>query len=193
MPREIITTLRTDAGSDFKAIMYFEEGALTSSIRAAVAGFWGDVSAALTDSTVWDVDHESRLLDNETGALISLDVDATNYTGTGDNNLDPVPDASQGLIRWATGVVVNGRFLQGRTFIPGIASSFCLNGNLSSSTQAALATAATTFIAAAPTFGVWHRPKRDPITHVIVRTGAFWPASVGSAWNELAVLRRRRR
>lgn len=185
MPREITTTLQTDAGSNFKAVMYFQEGADTADIREAVGGFWDDVSAALASSTLWTVDHESRLLDNETGGLISLDVDSAIYQGAGDNNLDPVPDASQGLIRWATGVVVNGRFLQGRTFIPGIPGDFCSNGNLAPTTVASLAASATTFIAAAPTFGIWHRPTSGS-------GGAFWPATVGTCWSELAVLRRRR-
>jgi hypothetical protein len=71
--------------------------------------------------------------------------------------------------------------------------AFTLNGNLSVSTQGAIATAANAFIAASPEFGVWHRPRYEGEDHVLVSPGAFWPASVASVWNELAVLRRRRR
>jgi len=98
---------------------------------------------------------------------------------------EAVPDASQGLMRWSTGTIIDGRFVQGRTFIPGVSTSRVSQANLNAATQSAWNAAAVTLIAANVGLSVWHRPVGGAGGFSAVVDG-------GTAWSEFAVLRRRR-
>lgn len=185
VPREIIVDWQTDAGSGFRSVLYFQEGTAAADAREQVYNFLVDMSGGLTNSVLWEVEHDSRLLDNATGTLIGMDTDSPNYNGSGADAGQQVADASQVLVRWATGQVINGRFLKGRTFFPGAPITLLNNGNLSPTALGSFGGWVNDFLAAAPTFGVWHRP-------VSGSGGAFWPVTSGTVWSELAVLRRRR-
>jgi hypothetical protein len=88
-------------------------------------------------------------------------------------------------MRWDTSIIINHRFLRGRTYIPGMSTGGMVNGNVSSSIVSAWTTAGQAMITAGKGFGVWHRP-------VLGVGGEFHQATVATVWPELAVLRRRR-
>lgn len=185
MPREILVDWITPAGGGRVSVFMFTGGNPVADQRSALNDFLVEASTSLTDGVSWDIRLEGRNMDDATGALTSLWSEPTVYGGTGDQAGQPVPDAAQVLYRWGTGEIVNGRFLQGRTYVPGFYVTGLSAGNLSAGTVAGQGANAQALVDAAVGLGVWHRP-------VLGAGGVFHDAITGSVWSELAVLRRRR-
>nr|CRY96742.1 hypothetical protein [uncultured prokaryote] len=183
--REILTDIQTDSGGGKVSVMYFEDTPDVASQRALLNTFWQAVVSNCNQNATFTVRTEGRELDEATGTLTGAWNDSTPYVALGEVTGDPVPDASQALVRWSTGAVVGGRFLRGRTFIPMIASQAVVNGNLGSGAQDSIAGAAGNFASSAAGLQIWSRPKGGGIGTAFVVTGA-------SCWQEFAVLRRRR-
>lgn len=182
---QIISRWTTINGGGKVAVMYFLAAIPIEDQREALGAFWEDVCPNLDNSTSVVVDTDGVTIDDATGGLVDSWADPTPYTFSGGGTGEPVDDAAQILVRWKTATIVGGRFLQGRTFIPGSNVANLSNGNLIGSTQTALQTAVNTFIASAAGLAVWHRPKE-------AAPGSSDAVSTGSVWNEFAVLRRRR-
>lgn len=185
MPTEILTHWNTAAGSTFLSVMYMAAGNTLASQRAALSTFWNVVDGILDNSTTWQIDNEARVLDDATGVLTALRTDATNYGGTGGVTGEQVPDVAQVLFKWNTGIILGGRFLQGKTYVPGLSNGNMVNGNLSTGIAAAEAGYGNALIAAGVGMGVWHRPVGGT-------GGSFRDAATCSVNTELAVQRRRR-
>jgi len=185
MPPEILVDWTTPSGSDHRSVMMFGLVSTPAEQRDALSDFLNTIKSQLEDSTSFTIETAGRELDDATGALTGVWSEATSYTGVGVVSGQVVADATQGLMQWRTDHIVNGRFLQGRTFIPGLSASHLSNGNLSSTAITAWTGAGQALIDAAVQFGVWHRP-------VLGSGGVFWAADTAACWGELAVLRRRR-
>lgn len=185
MPREIITDLTTAAGGGRVSVMYFNEASPVADQREDIDTFFSSLAVSLSNTFSYEVRTTGRELDDATGGLTGAWVDSTPYTGVGANVGDVVPDASQLLIRWFTNVIVNGRFLQGRTFVPGLLGSSIDAGNVDPALVAGYTTIAQTMAGSLNGFGVWHRPT-------LGAGGSFHPINDGGCWSEVAVLRRRR-
>jgi len=185
MPREILVDWTTPSGSDHRSVMMFGLAAPVTEQRVALKAFLDTIKSQLEDSTSWTIETAGRELDDATGALTGVWSDGTAASGVGVVSGQVVADATQVLMQWRTDHIVNGRFLQGRTFIPGVSASHLSNGNLDSTTITAWQGAGAALIAAGKQFGVWHRP-------VLGAGGVFWAADTAAVWGELAVLRRRR-
>jgi len=185
MPREILVDWTTPSGSDHRSVTFWQTSAPVADQRATLKAFLDTIKSQLDNAVTWTIETSGRELDDTTGALTGVWSEATASTGVGVVNGEPVADATQALMRWTTDHIVGGRFLRGRTYIPGLSSSHLSNGNVSSTAISAWTTAGQTMIAAGDGFGVWHRP-------VLGAGGVFWAADDASLWSELAVLRRRR-
>lgn len=186
MVREITVNWNTNAGGGFVSVFHFIEATSVSTQRSALATMLGSMDAYLQSSVSWSVAQEGRERDTATGALTGAWSDAPLLLGTGAISTGaPVPDAAQVLIRWGTGNIVDGRFLQGRTFIPGLTNGQTSGGNVNGTVLTAWQTAINTYLAAAVQPAVWHRPKNGA-------GGALWAIESGTVWPEFAVLRRRR-
>ena len=184
--REILVDWTTISGSGKVSVFHFLSGIAVASQRTALNAFLTTVKASLDSSAVYTIRGDGRELDVVTGALTGSWSETSSKTGAGGGGGEPVNDAAQALIRWKCATIINGRFLQGRTFIPGVASSNEENGDLKASAATAFQGAANTFIASAAGVGVWHRP--------VLGSGGFLDAvSTATVWNEFAVLRRRRK
>lgn len=185
MPREIVTSWFIPSGEPAKTVMYFDDSISVASQRTALGAFWANVDGGLENSVSWDIDTTGRDVDSATGTLLGLWTDTTPVGGTGGVAGEVVPDASMVLIRWLTGIIIGGRFVNGRTFIPGLATANMVNGNLSTGIAALYTGYGNTLAAAGVGFSVWHRP--------VGGAGGF-SAPVDSALcnTEMAVLRRRR-
>jgi hypothetical protein len=183
MPREIIVDWVTPAGSGFASVMYFDLGTAAAANRSSLNSFLGSVDALLDSNTIWTIRTDGRELDNASGTLTASWTEGTVYTGAGATAGQCVPDTAQVLFRWGTGVVVGGRFLKGRTYIPGLSTANVTEGNVAAAAQTTFNTAATAFVTSG--FGVWHRP-------VAGAGGSFSDATTGSVWSEFASLRQRR-
>lgn len=183
--REILTEWRTDAGTDGRTVMYFDDSVAVATQRAALGTFWAAIDNLCAGTTLWTVATAGREINDVDGSLTGAWSESTPFTGAGGGAGDQSGDALQALVRWQTGVIVDGRFLQGRTFIPGLASTVIVDGNLSSAAQTIGNNAAATLAASAATLVIWHRPAG-------ATPGDTAPVTSGAMWNELAVLRRRR-
>jgi hypothetical protein len=186
MPREIIVDWTTSAGSGFKSVLHF--GSLTSvaTQRTNIESWLDGLCGAIDTGTSYIVATSGREMDDATGTLTGVWNDATARTGAGTVAGECVADATQVLIRWSTGTIIGGRFLIGRTFIPGLSTAQLVNGNTSNILRSTWDGHTATFVAAANGFGVWHRP-------VSGAGGQMQGAASGVTQTELAVLRRRRR
>lgn len=185
MPREIIVDWTTPAGGGKVSVLWFDLAGNAAIQRGELGDFLGQVDQGLSNQVTWTIRTAGRDLNDATGALVGAWADGTTETGVGNNALEPVADATQILFQWLTGSIVNGRFLRGRTFIPGLPASSLDNGNLSAASNASFQGIADSFLTASETFGVWHRPT-------LGAGGVFELAQEASVWAELAVLRRRR-
>lgn len=185
MPREILIDWTTPSGSDHRSVMMFGQVSTAAEQRTALYAFLSTIKSQLEDSTSFTIETAGRELDDATGALTGVWSEGTSYTGVGVVSGQVVADSTQALMQWRTDHIVGSRFLQGRTFIPGLSASHLSNGNLDSTTITAWQAAGQALIDDAVQFGVWHRPTSGS-------GGVFWAADTASVWGELAVLRKRR-
>nr|CRY97804.1 hypothetical protein [uncultured prokaryote] len=185
MVREILVDWTGPGAGDKVSVFHFIEATPVADQRSALAAFLNACDAELTTTTTWTIRQEGRELDTATGALVGAWTDSTPHTGSGGNGTAVVADATQVLIRWNTGNIVGGRFLKGRTFLPGLATIEVNGGNLNPAARTTFLNAAAAFIAAAVQVAVWHRPQSGS-------GGAVWAVETADVWSELAVLRRRR-
>lgn len=186
MPREITVDWTTDAGAGFVSVLYFNAGVAVATQRSALNTFLGSIDGALDAGTTWTVATGGREWDSNTGALTGAWTNTTSYTGVGGVAGEAVPDACQLLFRWQTNTVVNGRFLTGRTYIPGCGLINVDEGNVEESIRAAIEGNGNTFAASGATPVVWHRP-------VAGSGGQEVQMASCSVWEEFAVLRGRRK
>jgi len=185
VPREIITQWTTQSGSDHRTIMWFDTAGVIADQRAALNVFWSAVDGVLDSNVSWVIETSGREVADATGTLTGQWSEPTAYGGTGGVAGECVPDAAQVLIRWNTGDIVNGSFVQGRNYIPGLAQANVVAGNLAPSIVTALEGHGNTLSTLINGIGVWHRP-------ILSAGGSFHLATTCEVWSELAVLRRRR-
>jgi hypothetical protein len=96
----------------------------------------------------------------------------TPFTVAGDNSATVLPPVTQALIKWSTGVWVNGRQLVGKTYVPGLCEdSNEPGGVLQTGVATAFYTAANAFATAAGLV-VWSRTHgvRHPVSVATVST-----------------------
>lgn len=182
--REVIITWTAAGGAGGVTVLNYGTGGLVADDRLALWTFLDTVKAQFSNTTSWAIATEGRIFDDATGTLTGQWVDTTPRTGIGTSASAPVANATQLLIRWRTGHIVNGRFLQGRTFLPGIQSGALAGGQVVAGTQTAFNNALTTLVASGNTPDVWHRPSGSP--------GIVRNVTSASVWSEFAILRRRR-
>lgn len=100
--------------------MYFNPiGGLTAADAAAAVGvFWSNCKAVISNGYTMTVDSEVASIDIATGEVTGVEsVTGASHTGTVSGDL--LPGATQGLLRWRTGIFIGGKEVRGRTFIPG--------------------------------------------------------------------------
>lgn len=185
MPREIIVEWTTASGAGKKSVLFFDTGTTAASQRTALSTMLTSIQTSLVSGNTWRIANVGRELDNSTGTLTGAWSDASVKSGGGTVPPQQVADATQVLFQWRTGVIVNGRFLRGRTFIPGLAVSNLSGGNLLAGVQTGFQGYGTTFLNANVGFQVWHRPVNGSGGQVAL-------GGTCTVWSELAVLRRRR-
>lgn len=187
--REIITDWTLPGSSTAATVMYWRESPPTAAQqRTSLATFWAAIDNMLDNAATWTIRTEGRLVDEVTGTLTGAWTEPTVHTGTGIGTGEPVADATQALIRWNTSTIHGGRFIKGRTFVPGLATTTLLGGNLAPAQVTSMNSAAAAMLAEGWGLGVWSRPKTLPP----VRDGLWAAAGSADTWSELAVLRKRR-
>lgn len=183
--REILTTWTLPSGGSHKSVMYFDTVPAIAVQRAALNTFWNSIRVLQSTGTVYRIDEVGRELDTATGVLTGAWAEGTVYNQAGSSGSVPVPDAAMMLIQWRTGNITNGRFVRGRTFVPGLGIGQTTGGNVIPSAITTANAAATALIGSAAKLYVWHRPVAGSGGGNVLVTQA-------TIWSEFAVLRRRR-
>lgn len=153
----------------------------------AVRDFWDAIKSGIRSGTEILVEPEVFNLDETDGSVVSIATVSpapTVVTGTGSD--DPLPPATQALMRWSTDGVVANRRVRGRTFIPAQGEGGNTGGVPNSAARALYDGAAAALIADPDCiFVIWSRPtpSRPGSQHIVL---------AGSTWNQYAVLRSRR-
>lgn len=161
---------------------YFDTGVGTPAQHvAAVATFLTATDDQRSTGAVWTTGADVAAVDEATGALVSVTSVATS-TGTGTAVGDTMPPATQGLLRALSSVVVGGRLLRGRVFLPGAVESANIGGLPIAAYRTDYDTAAAALIANLNAqWVIWSR------TH-----GVIAPVASANVWSKWAVLRSRR-
>jgi hypothetical protein len=120
------------------------------------------IAPRLSSTISFVFDQTVLAIEATTGVLTGSFTAAPALTVVGGSGSEPLPRQTQGLIRWGTASVINGRRVRGRLFVPGVQEG---DNDGTGSPLAALVTALTTagatvFIAGATSSEacVWHRP-----------------------------------
>jgi len=130
----------------------------------------------------YEVESFVDVIDDATGTLTGVVSTGGGDTGSGGASVSNLPFATQGLIQLSTGIVVAGRILKGRIFVPGVQSSDSNGGVPATAYVSALTAGYNALQTALPnTLRVWSR------TH-----GTSALVTAGAGWGTFAVLRSRR-
>lgn len=183
--REINVNIVTPAGSGKQMVTYWNDVHPIGVQRAALRALLEAVKSTLGTAITFSYPNTGRVLNDATGTLTGIWNDSALANTVGTQGSALVPDAAQILWRWTTGVIINGRFIAGRQFVPGLTSTGLAGGNIVAATVGVHDAALATFIATNVGFGVWHRPVGGAGGQHVIANGA-------STWPEMAVLRRRR-
>lgn len=171
-------------GSPYLHTMYFRDtvgGVTAQDAVNDVAAMWGAIDLYCSTLMTWATEPEVAVINPANGEITGTQV-TTSLGGTGGTSGDLIPFASQGLIRWRTGVYIGGREVRGRSFIPGLNEAASAVGVPTTTFVGVVNTAVNTFLTSAvsaPT--IWS--KKNGVEHVITS---------GSLWSQFAVLRSRR-
>jgi hypothetical protein len=182
------TVFTGPAGSPWLSTMFFHElGGSPEDAAAAVGAWWGTVDSLIVNDVSWATEGDVALVDEVTGEITGFE-SATVQSGTGASASDALPWVVQGLIRWRTAAVVNGRGVRGRNFIPGLSEGVNDNGVVAAVNKATVDAAAATLAGDIDSsMVIWHRPNEEEST-----PGSAHTVIVGTMWTSFAELRTRR-
>lgn len=157
-------------------------------VAARVRAFWNSLASIMAAGVVINpiagVDILNQATGELEGGLVTGTLSSVSATGTGS-----LPSATMLLLKYATAAIINGRRLQGRSFIGPVSTSVNTGGNPTAASSTALSTAAAllTSGATASALVVWHRP-----TELVPAGGVVSPVTAFGTATEFAVLRSRR-
>lgn len=185
---QVRTQISGFAGGPYLSTMYFlGSGGTAQQAATAARNFWTGFNGGMFLSLVIQVLPDVRLIESTTGALTGS-TPTVNAVLNCTNVNHVLPFTSQLLMQWQTGVVLRGRLVRGRTFVPGLTENSNLDGAPTAAEVANAGVVAGVLVADANTiFGVWSRPTVPGGSD-----GVFTPVATGGGWSQWAVLRSRR-
>lgn len=174
------TVLTGPAGSPWVATHYLDTATSVNADSAVVnvGAFWDDVSPLICNSTTWET--EAEVVEYATPLTITAFHQTTPESGAGGVAANPVPLASQGLIRWRTETIVGNKRVLGKTYIPSIPENRSdVDGGVEAFTVVGLRDAGIAL----------------QVQGLVIASRAadvFAPVTGTDVWEEFAVLRSRR-
>jgi len=187
-----VQTNWTGPSAPLLSTMYFDPNFGTQNAADAVRQFWADLNTVIRGTFVAQVNPEVRTLNEVNGQLVAVSAVTTapvTMTDTGD-----ILDLLQGMIRFFTDTVVDGRQVKGRIFIPGPTEAVNDATGRPSPTAylGTLTTAAGNLIGDPDSqLQVWHRPLFDADGNLI-RDGSAHDVTGQQASTAWSYLRTRR-
>lgn len=182
--REVLVKWTMPNGLVTNSVINWYEGMPVETMRSTIAGALGHLAPYLTPDTLWEIPKSGKLINDATGQQIGGWTASLNQTGGGSGGSQPLPDAAMGLIRYRTDQIINGRYVNGRTYIPGLSTGAADGGNVSAGCLGALQSCGNALVGSNKLY-VYSRPKGAGAGVILASTRA-------EAWNEFAILRRRR-
>lgn len=170
------------AGSPYYTTFHFlASGGSASQAATDAAGFWAVVDGYMDSSLTWDLDTDVEVIDSATGNIVSVQ-NVSPASGTGGATGDMLPPSNQALVRWRTGQFVGGREIRGKTFLPAMSELNSAEGQPATAMITGIENAALALVSSPnSTLVVYSRKNAQAAT-----------VTVGSMWNQFAVLRSRR-
>jgi len=182
---------------------FLQSAGTPAQMCAAVNSFWNYNSGVFHTSTSFQVQSDVVEFDDATGDIEAV-VAGSTHTIAGGASGEALSPATQGLIRWRTGLYSDGREIRGRTFLPALTVASVDDGVVAATTLTVFNTMASNLVADSNTaLAVWRRPR--PSRPQVGQPGDRWylPAqsaregssalvSSSSAWSKFATLRSRR-
>lgn len=185
MVQQVTVNWDAAGGAGGVTLINFLDTATVEGMAERVQLWMTQLRPALANTTSARAALTVRQFDTNEGGLTGEVTLLTQPNITGNGGTNAVPNAAQGLIQYRTGIVVNGRFLRGRHYIPGMASGMqSPAGELTSTATTALSTAGGLLLNTGE-FCIWHKPTGPA-------NGVAHPATSATGWSEFAVQRRRR-
>nr|CRY96823.1 hypothetical protein [uncultured prokaryote] len=163
----------------YNQLVAVDNGTSTAQVYVdLVETFWTDCSNFISNAVSWAINADVDVFDDTTGAQTGIE-STTGGAGAGLSADEPLPFATQGLLRLRTGTFVSGREIRGRIFIPGMTEVGNDSGKPTSGMIASLNGAGDTL----ESNGFYvYSPTRNTSAEIVST----------SLWNQYAVLRSRR-
>lgn len=188
MVLQVTTQWGSLASTPVTTVMHYANAETTpEAATLATRELWEAWMPWVISGVTADVDGLVKEFDDATGELRAIHTTSSLLPSTGEGSGQRVADATQVLLQWFTGDIVNGRQVRGRQFAPALPVGLVANGNISSPVQAAMEVAVATWLSTATGFVIWHRPKGSPPSG-----GSVHGVTDVAVWTELAVQRGRR-
>jgi hypothetical protein len=186
---EVITNWQGPGHSPKQSVTFFADDTTggASGAAAEMHTLVDAIKSRFSTAYTATVSGTVKTLDTATGALTAVNAGADQAPVVGTSSGSVSADATQFLVRFNTGAVVNGRLLKGRWFVPGVTISAENGGNVESTFLGAFNTALASALSSTPGLVVWHRPSDSAPAG-----GSAHAVTSAQCWSEFAVLRRRR-
>ena len=141
---------------------------------ARVRALFNSCASIMSSGITVQVSNQVDVITAESGVLSTSFAVASQTLVTGTATGGLLPGATQGLLRLNTGVILAGRRVEGKSFIPGpTPGANATTGTPTSSYQTTLAAAGTllnTQITTALSSVTWHRPKNRIGGSIVLNT-----------------------
>jgi hypothetical protein len=139
----------------------------------AVASLMTSLQPYIVSGGNWTLQTSVEVIDPSTGQVTGL-LTSPATTGNGSDANDLLPFAAQGLVQLHTGVIINGRELVGRVFLPGATEQRNTNGAPNSTYRAAISGAFQTYASNLVNAVVYSRTHQQMHNIVTVTSSPKW-------------------
>jgi hypothetical protein len=131
-------------------------------VTTNLATFINAIKGLFPNAVTWSIPAAGDTIDTDTDQLNGAWTGGTAASITATGGTGNYVAGTGGMVRWITGAVVNGRKVQGRTYlVPLITGAFDSDGTLNNTNVATIQAAATTLAGAGKLF-VYSRPHGSP-------------------------------
>lgn len=168
----------------FTQFFYGHEAGQATSAAAQLRAFLASWTAVLATGLNIDIQPEQSVIDTASGKPVAVEIGGAQGQITCSGPGDPLPWATQVVLRLPTAQFNNGRRLRGHIFIPGPVESQCTNGVLPAAALTSMNTWVTQHVSNTVATGKWAVWSRAHSGWASIESPSVWP--------QFGVLRRRR-
>lgn len=181
-------------GTPYLSLFHFEYiTAKADAAMVAVSAFLQSCQGSIALGLLGHIEPDQNVIDAASGQIEAIETSTAGLDRTGTNATEPLPPATQGVVRLSTDNVLNGRRVRGRLFVPSPCEGSS-NGAPVAAYLTAVGGASNTLLTASGSHGLWvvfSRPRAA--THPLgARPGTWSEIRSASVWNKWGVQRRRR-